>query len=270
MSFPPERDGAPPPGGGPQSPAGPQSPNGPQSPPAPQSFPAPGAGPPQSPPAPQSPAGPQSPPGPQSTSGLQPAAAGGYAGPIPPGGWQQPATPASGALADWGPRLAATLIDGVMWFIVTFLIGVVVTLAFGFGTVVTGSQGVAVAGGVVNFLIGFALYAAYTGSLMARSGAGNGQTLGKQLLGVRAVRTDGTPVTLGNVVVRHWLMKYIVFGYLPLFVWYGFTLSNAAGVGALVMTLLYLVTLVNYLWPLWDKENRAFHDMAASTRVVRA
>ncbi len=69
--------------------------------------------------------------------------------------------------------------------------------------------------------------------------------------------------------MRHWLLKYIVFGYVPLIVLYAFTLSNAAGVGALVMTVLYLVTLANYLWPLWDKENRALHDMAASTRVVR-
>lgn len=76
-------------------------------------------------------------------------------------------------------------------------------------------------------------------------------------------------MTLGTVAVRHWLMKYIVFGYVPLFVWYAFTLSDAAGVGALVMVVLYLGTLVNYLWPLWDKENRALHDMVASTRVVR-
>ena len=201
--------------------------------------------------------------------GVQSPATAGYAGPVPAGGWQQPAMPASGALADWGSRLAATLIDGVMWFVVTFVIGVLVTIAFGFGTVVTGSEGVAAAGAVVNFLIGFALYAAYTGFLMARSGRTNGQTLAKQLLGVRVVRTDGRPVTLGTVAIRHWLLKYIVFGYIPLFAWYGLTVSNAAGVGALVMVLLYLLTLVNYLWPLWDKENRAFHDMAASTRVVR-
>ena len=178
--------------------------------------------------------------------------------------------PATGALADWGPRLAATLIDGVMWFIVTFAIGVLVTIAFGFGTILTGSEGVAAAGAVVNFLIGLTLYAAYTGLLMRRSGGSNGQTLGKQLLGVRVVRSDGRPVTLGTVAVRHWLMKYVFFGYVPLFVWYGLTLWNAPGVGALVMVLLYLGTLLNYLWPLWDKENRALHDMAASTRVVRA
>ena len=94
--------------------------------------------------------------------------------------------PAGGALASFGLRLAATLIDAVMYFVAALVIGVVVTIAF-FGTVV-----------------------------------------------------------------------------------YTFTLSNAVEVGALVMVVLYLGTLLNYLWPLWDKENRPLHDMAASTRVVRA
>jgi uncharacterized RDD family membrane protein YckC len=182
---------------------------------------------------------------------VQSPATGGYTGPVPPGGWQLPATPATGALADWGPRLAATLIDAVMWFIVSFLIGIVIGVAAGVGTVATGAEGVATAGSVLNLLISFGLYAAYTGFLMVRPGPTNGQTLGKQLLGIRVVRTDGRPVTLGTVAVRHWLMKYLVFGIIA------------------VITL-YLVTLLNYLWPLWDDQNRALHDMAASTRVVRA
>jgi uncharacterized RDD family membrane protein YckC len=28
--------------------------------------------------------------------------------------------------------------------------------------------------------------------------------------------------------------------------------------------------LADYLWPLWDDQNRAVHDMIAETRVVRA
>jgi len=31
-----------------------------------------------------------------------------------------------------------------------------------------------------------------------------------------------------------------------------------------------LVELVDGLWPLWDAQNRAIHDMLAATRVVRA
>ena len=29
-------------------------------------------------------------------------------------------------------------------------------------------------------------------------------------------------------------------------------------------------TLVDYLWPLWDDENRCLHDMVVSTHVVKA
>jgi hypothetical protein len=28
--------------------------------------------------------------------------------------------------------------------------------------------------------------------------------------------------------------------------------------------------LLDYLWPLWDDQNRALHDMVASSHVVRA
>jgi len=177
---------------------------------------------------------------------------------------------ARGALADWGPRLGATLIDFLLWFVVSFLIGIVITVASGIGSVATGSSGVAAAGTIVNALIGFALYAAYTGFLMVRPGARNGQPLGKQLLGIRVARVDGRPVKLGSVAVRHWLMKYLLLGYVPVLVFYVLSLSNASGIGALVMLVLYLVTLLNYLWPLWDKQNRAFHDMVSATRVVRA
>ncbi len=31
-----------------------------------------------------------------------------------------------------------------------------------------------------------------------------------------------------------------------------------------------ILTLVDYLWPLWDDQNRAIHDMIAETRVVRS
>jgi uncharacterized RDD family membrane protein YckC len=44
---------------------------------------------------------------------------------------------------------------------------------------------------------------------------------------------------------------------------FGVTIAGAwlPGVGA--------VTGIDYLWPLWDRENRAVHDFAARTRVVR-
>ena len=38
----------------------------------------------------------------------------------------------------------------------------------------------------------------------------------------------------------------------------------------LIPPALWLVSLLDDLWPLWDRENRAIHDMLAGTRVVRA
>jgi uncharacterized RDD family membrane protein YckC len=66
---------------------------------------------------------------------------------------------------------------------------------------------------------------------------------------IRVVRTDRQPVTVGTVAIRQWLMQYFVFGFLAI-------------------VTLFIATLLNYLWPLWDNENRALHDMVASTRVV--
>ncbi len=31
----------------------------------------------------------------------------------------------------------------------------------------------------------------------------------------------------------------------------------------------YLVVVADASWPLWDRENRALHDMLVSTRVIR-
>jgi uncharacterized RDD family membrane protein YckC len=97
----------------------------------------------------------------------------------------------------------------------------------------------------------FAIYALYTGRLMTRPGRRNGQTLGKQVLGIRVVRVDAAPVTLATVALRHWLMKYAVFG-------------------ILAAATLYIATAVNYLRPAFDAQGRALHDQVARTRVVRA
>ena len=213
------------------------------------------------PPGPQSPGGappggPFAPPpgGPQAPGGLPPS--GGYSGPTPPGGWQQapPVASQSGQLANWGQRLGATLIDFLLYIAVGGTIAFIVGFALGIGFAASGGTddtGFSIAANAVGVLIGFIVYATYTGILMTRGGERNGQTLGKQALSIRVVRTDGQPVSVGTVAVWHWLMKFIVFGYLAIIT-------------------LYLATLLNYLWPLWDDQNRAFHDMAASTREVNA
>jgi len=100
---------------------------------------------------------------------------------------------------------------------------------------------------LVFVLISF-VYAPLT---MMRKGEHNGQTLGKQALRIRVVRTSGEPMdflwsALREVAIKNFLV--------------GIAASFTFGIA----------TLLNYLWPLWDDQNRAGHDFAASTRVVLA
>jgi uncharacterized RDD family membrane protein YckC len=82
--------------------------------------------------------------------------------------------------------------------------------------------------------------------LMARDGPNNGQTWGKQALGIRVVRDDGQPFTYGTALLRDFVVKNLLFGALA------------------------VVQLVNVLWPLWDESNQALHDKLLGTHVLRA
>lgn len=73
-----------------------------------------------------------------------------------------------------------------------------------------------------------------------------GQTVGKRVCGVRVVRADLSPLDLRTVLIRQGLIQGVVSSFIALF------------------------AIVDYLWPLFDKENRAVHDLAVDTRVVQA
>lgn len=170
-------------------------------------------------------------------------------GPIPPGAFAPPPqTPQLGrySLASWGSRLAAWIIDAL---IVLAILGAIVWPLIVFAGLSGGSTsgviGVILAGllGALVFFVASLLYAPL---LMARW---NGQTVGKRALGIRVVRVDGRPIDFGAAFVRESLVKGLL---------------NAA-IGALTFALL---PLIDYLWPLWDAENRALHDFLCATRVV--
>jgi len=84
----------------------------------------------------------------------------------------------------------------------------------------------------------------YYALTMRRSGAANGQTWGKQVAGVRVIRDNGEPVTVGTVLLRDLLLKFIL-GAVTVIGW-----------------------LVDGLWPLGEREQRALHDFPAGTHVV--
>ena len=242
----PERPQGPEPGtSGPQAPApGPESPAGPQAPPpGPQGPQAPAPGP-QAPPPP--------PPGPPVYAPPGQEAPPGYRGPVPPGGWQQPiATPTGGwvgrPLASWGSRLGATIID---WLVLLIPAAIVTAWVIG-GYDTDSSAGELIGVSILSFLLWSAIVLLYAPLLMIRGGERNGQTLGKQAVGIRVIRDSGEPFGFWPAVMREVVLKNLAVGIassiIPLIPWF-----------------------LNYFWPLWDDQNRALHDMAVSTHVVRA
>jgi uncharacterized RDD family membrane protein YckC len=222
------------------------------SPPPPRSNPAQPSGAP--PPGPQAPSAPaqQPPSAPAQQPSPGPEAAPGYGGAVPPGGWQQPVARQPGdqawvgrPLASWGSRVGAQLLDALILAIPSAIL-----IALVLGVFLAGSD----VGGVITAIIAFLLYIVvalfYAPVLMAREGPRNGQTWGKQILGITVIRDNGEQIELGFGFLREFVVKNLLFGFVG-----GFF----AGIP----------TLVDYLWPLWDDENRCLHDMVVSTHVVR-
>jgi uncharacterized RDD family membrane protein YckC len=167
----------------------------------------------------------------------------------PPPEWQPPAAtewmpPATAVTpAGWWQRVGAALLDTVVVAIGAVILGIALALLIADDTDDDAVTGIAAA-------TGFVVTGAYFCVLSARGGSRNGQTWGKQAVGIRVVRMDGAPVGLGFAFVREVLVKTLLFAYVAGFV-------------------LYIPTIVNYLWPLWDPESRALHDKIARSRVVR-
>lgn len=137
------------------------------------------------------------------------------------------------AWAPWSRRAVALIVD------ILILFPVVLLLRFaGLSTALVGlAQGV--------------LIIIYAGLLQSRS-ARNGQTLGQQWLGVRVTRDNGRPLSFPVAALRQLLVT-----------------PPLAVLGYSVFRVVETVWLVNYLWPLWDSENRALHDIAVRTHVFR-
>jgi uncharacterized RDD family membrane protein YckC len=150
---------------------------------------------------------------------------------------------ASELLASRWRRVFALVLD-VLFLIVPFVV-----LAFLFGVFEDTSEYTQdELDGIVGSLalVSLALYVLlYLPLLMARSGARNGQTLGKQALGVRVVTAEGVPVTYGRALRRELLGNYLI---------------------ALVTVLIY--SIVDYAFGLFDSRRQCLHDKIGSTYVV--
>lgn len=140
-------------------------------------------------------------------------------------------------LSGWWRRVGAWLIDGFVVGVIGVVLVFTVVDQFGSPTVEWWDA------------IGIAAVAAlaYYPLLMR---ATNGRTLGKLATRIRVVRTDDERMTFTRAAWREVVVKTVFITGVPYL-----------GV---------LLDLVDGLWPLWDPQNRAIHDMLAGTRVVRA
>lgn len=76
-----------------------------------------------------------------------------------------------------------------------------------------------------------------------------GQSWGKRATGIRVVRVDGRALDAGTVIVRDVIGKTLIFS-------------------VFAVVALFVPTLVNFFWPLFDSRNQALHDKMAQTIVV--
>jgi uncharacterized RDD family membrane protein YckC len=170
-----------------------------------------------------------------------------------PGGYQQypqagsqyRAGP-SGPRANFGQRLVAALIDGVIVNIPLWIIGSLLGASlFTFNLTVNESTGEITGGGagasagilLLYWLLSIALPLAYYTYF---EGGDSGQTIGKKAMSIRVVRMqDGRPIGWGSAVGRY----------------FGRILSGIA-------------CFLGYLWMLWDPEKQTWHDKLTNTVVV--
>jgi uncharacterized RDD family membrane protein YckC len=140
----------------------------------------------------------------------------------------------AGGYASWGRRAAALIIDTILtWF--------VVVLAFGLALLVLLADedvgALLLIAAVLFAIVGpFVYYTWLTGK--------TGQTVGKLALGIRVRHErEDRNISYGAAFGRYAITIPFGFFWIPL--------------------------VIDYLFPLWDKQNQTLHDKVASSIVVR-
>jgi uncharacterized RDD family membrane protein YckC len=180
----------------------------------------------------------------------------GYVTTPPPGAGGPPVASAPGALAGrqvlagWWSRAGAQLIDWLIIGVGGILLAIAIMAPF--SILWFADDGAGLVGTIVGAMLAVLCVSVaallYAPALMART---NGQTLGRMVTGIRVVRAKGEPMTFGYAMLREVAVKALLFGIAG-------TLTGG------------LANLADYLWPLWDEENRALHDFVVDTRTIKA
>jgi len=144
--------------------------------------------------------------------------------------------------ADWGLRVGSAALD----YLVKMVVALPVIALGALGFLVNEDVGLLTLG--ITYTLGIVILYAYAPVMLPR----DGQTVGNRVTGIRVVRLDGSRISGGRAFVREFLVKALLFEFVAL------------------LATLGIVTLLNYLWPLWDDRGQALHDKIVSTLTVRA
>jgi uncharacterized RDD family membrane protein YckC len=141
-------------------------------------------------------------------------------------------------------RLGAFFLDGIVAFVMIYLPALIVLVATGAANAAIDPSAkidVNVLGlaGLLG-LCGFIAWSSVTAVLVAR----NGQTIGKRLLEIKVVRSDGSPASLGRIF---WLRNFV-----------NWLLSVIPFYGLIDLLLIFGV------------RQQCIHDLLADTVIVRA
>lgn len=160
-----------------------------------------------------------------------------------------PSPAGPGVLASRWRRFFALCVDWLIFIGPVFVIGILLAVIAAADETMTQDEEDAYNGIFLLIgLLGTAVWLfGYLAVTLARDGVHNGQTFGKQLLGVRVVTSEGVPVSYGRAVKRevlgNWLINLFTFSF---------------------------YSLVDYAFGLFDGRRQCLHDKVASTYVLRA
>jgi uncharacterized RDD family membrane protein YckC len=154
-------------------------------------------------------------------------------------------------LAGWWSRVGAQLLDLLIVGVPAGLLLLAPIIAADSARNGSGAETAWLIVAIVMTFVAIGAHLFYAPLLMKRKGRRNGQSLGKQICGIRVIRADGDPMSFGDAAMRQIVYKsfglIVASTFVPLFPW-----------------------ILNYLWPTWDDQHRTLYDMAADTRVVSA
>jgi uncharacterized RDD family membrane protein YckC len=137
-------------------------------------------------------------------------------------------------------ELLATRYERIFTWFLDLLIAGAITLVFAlFLSIASASTAVYAAVGLIVGLL-------YGPVFVTRDGARNGQSPGKQIVGLRVVKEDATPMDLKTAIIRESLLKYLIGTAIPLFL------------------------VVSWAMSLGRDDRRALHDRITGTYVPRS